>query len=59
MRFHREMAGHYYFEDKHSGEVYHIFKISRDCWGWNIGKSMTKGTFKSLKEAREYFKWWE
>lgn len=47
----KEIAGHYYFEnDEH--EIVHIYKIDRDLWGYSIEKSKTKGTFKSLREAR-------
>lgn len=47
----KEMSGHYYFEnDEH--EIVHIYKIDRDLWGYSIGKSMAKDTFKSLREAR-------
>lgn len=47
----KKMEGHYYFEnDEH--EIVHIYKIERDLWGYSVGKSITKGTFKSLREAR-------
>ena len=47
----KEMAGHYYFENDEL-EIVHIYKIERGLWGYSIGKSMTKGTFGSLREAR-------
>lgn len=47
----KKMEGHYYFEnDEH--EIVHIYKIDRGLWGYSVGKSITKGTFKSLREAR-------
>ena len=45
------MSGHYYFENDEL-EIVHIYKIERGLWGYSIGKSMTKGTFSSLREAR-------
>ena len=47
----KEMSGHYYFENDEL-EIVHIYKIERGLWGYSIGKSMTKGTFSSLREAR-------
>lgn len=61
-RFKREDAGFYYFENKggqylagiQDWSICHIYKLDKG-WGWSIDKSMTKGTFRTLKEAREYF----
>ena len=47
----KECAGHYYFENE-NGEIIHIYQIERHLWGYCIGRGMTKGTFKSLREAR-------
>lgn len=47
----KKMEGHYYFENDKL-EIVHIYKIDRGLWGYSIGNSITKGTFKSLREAR-------
>ena len=47
----KEMAGHYYFKNDEL-ETVHIYKIERGLWGYCIGHGMTKGFFKSLREAR-------
>lgn len=50
-KLHKLSAGNYYFENDEL-EMVHIYKIERGLWGYSIGHSMTKGTFKSLREAR-------
>lgn len=55
-------SGSYYFENKNNmylagcmdWEICHIYK-NDGGWGWSLDNSMTKGRFKTLKEAREYF----
>ena len=54
MKLNRKCAGHYYFENE-NGEIVNIFKIKDNLWGYSIGHSMTKGTFKSLSEVRKMF----
>lgn len=50
-KLHKLSSGYYYFEnDEH--EIVHIYKIGRGLWGYSVGKSIAKGTFKSLREAR-------
>lgn len=47
----KEMSGRYYFVNDEL-EIVYIYKIERGLWGYSVGKSMTKGTFGSLREAR-------
>ena len=51
-RFKKETNGYYFINSNH--ETIHIFKIPGG-WGWCIDHSMTKGHFKTLKDARAYF----
>jgi hypothetical protein len=49
----KESAGFYYIDT--GREVVHIWKISRGLWGYNIGKGMTRGTARTLRELKEKF----
>ena len=53
-QIHRESAGRYYLENWNAdGDTLNIYKISSDLWGYSIGRSMTKGTARTLHELKK------
>lgn len=54
-KLHRDCAGHYYAESDYTTDVLRIYKIERGLWGYCFGRGMTKGTFSTLKKAKEHF----
>lgn len=55
-KLYKRRKGSYFFEREVKGgepEIVSIFQIEKGLWGWCIDGGMTKGTFKTKKEAVE------
>lgn len=58
-KLNREEAGSYFVESDFTTDILRIYRINKNMWGYCYGNGMTKGTFLSLREAKNHFGIWK
>lgn len=52
----KEEKGFYFSESDYTTDILCIYRINKNMWGYCYGRNgMTKGTFSSLREAKNHF----